>query len=306
MNIYKLENERIYAEVLPERGANLIKFVDKELNADVLRTPKDDSDFENPFFYGTPILFPPNRISGGQFEFEGRKYIFPINEPDTGCVLHGTLHETAFTVTEHNDSHIKCRYEAVNGDLYYGFPHEFALEVSYDLTSDSIVQTVEAFNNSPDNMPFALAFHTTFNVPSENARVCINAEKEYLRDVKYLPTEEVLDDSESIRKFRRGEYDPSSEKISVFFKDGGSKSTVITDGKLTVNYEVSDGYGYWMVYNGVSNDFICIEPQTWLTNCPNLSFDREESGFQIIKPSESKIYTAKIYCKNEVSECTKK
>lgn len=296
MNIRKIENERIYAEILPERGANLIKFVDKELEMDVLRTPSEESDFSTPFFYGTPMLFPPNRISDGQFEFEGRKYIFPVNEQETGCVLHGTLHETPFEVTEYDVSHIKCRYEAVNGDLYYGFPHEFAIEVSYDLTSDSVIQTVEVFNKSQENMPFALAFHTTFNVPSENARVYINVQKEYLRDKKYLPTEEVLEDSENIDKFRNGNFMPAKEKISVFFKDGGDRKAVISDGDRAVNYEVSEEYGYWMVYNGISSDFLCIEPQTWITNCPNLSFDREKSGFKIIKPGESKKYTTKLYC----------
>ena len=38
-----------------------------------------------------------------------------------------------------------------------------------------------------------------------------------------------------------------------------------------------------------SPGFICAEPQSWLTNCPNGPFPREETGFDFIVPGGSKV-----------------
>jgi len=83
------------ASVATKRGGSLIRLACPALNAESLRTPiKGMTD--NPFLYGTPLIFPPNRIAGGRFSFEGRVYELPVNEPATGCFPHGVLHETPF------------------------------------------------------------------------------------------------------------------------------------------------------------------------------------------------------------------
>ena len=64
----------------PERGGSCIRL--ERFGADVLRTPEGPQNYENGASpWGTPLLFYPNRISGGCFEFEGREYRLPINEP---------------------------------------------------------------------------------------------------------------------------------------------------------------------------------------------------------------------------------
>lgn len=45
-----------------------------------------------------------------------------------------------------------------------------------------------------------------------------------------------------------------------------------------------------MLYSSNDKDYICIEPQTWLTDCPNLEVNRNEYGFDYIEPNE--IYTS--------------
>ena len=70
-------------------GANCISLRNKKYHAALLREPPENIKLDNPYLYGMPILFPVNRIENGIFEFEGREYVFPINEPSTGCHLHG-------------------------------------------------------------------------------------------------------------------------------------------------------------------------------------------------------------------------
>lgn len=75
------------AEICPERGANLLRLACPELKTDALRTPLSIENMvqDNPYLWGIPILFPPNRISGASFTFQNRVYRWPMNEPDTGC-----------------------------------------------------------------------------------------------------------------------------------------------------------------------------------------------------------------------------
>ena len=98
------------AKINCSRGGNCISLRNVRLGAQILREPKDGT-LDNPYLYGMPVLFPVNRISGGRFTFEGRRYRFPINEQATGCHLHGLLHEMPFVVAERGENFVKCVFE---------------------------------------------------------------------------------------------------------------------------------------------------------------------------------------------------
>ena len=101
MELQRIQYGDWSAVILLGRGATCISLRNEKYGARPLREPEDyTGQWDNPYLYGMPILFPVNRISGGHFAFEGREYRFPINEPATGCHLHGTLHETAFELVE--------------------------------------------------------------------------------------------------------------------------------------------------------------------------------------------------------------
>ena len=91
------------AKIQPSRGANCLSFKHLPSRICALRTynPDEVTELDNPFLYGTPLLFPPNRIKGGKFTYDGREYSLPVNEEATGCFLHGTLHETQSEVLLH-------------------------------------------------------------------------------------------------------------------------------------------------------------------------------------------------------------
>ena len=59
---------------------------------------------------------------------------------------------------------------------------------------------------------------------------------------------------------------------------------------IRVRYAVSEGYRYWMVVGGGANGYLCVEPQTWMINCPNAPFPREESGFDFLPPGGTRRY----------------
>ena len=75
------------ALVIPEIGANLVRLCHTGLGAEILRTPAADeieTFRRRPQVFGMPLLFPPNRIADGRYEFDGRTYRFPI----TICLLY--------------------------------------------------------------------------------------------------------------------------------------------------------------------------------------------------------------------------
>ena len=89
-----IENGDWSAVIDLAHGANCIELKNKRYGASLLREPPKNGELDNPYLYGMPLLFPVNRIENGTFEFEGRRYVFPINEPSTGCHLHGEFTPT--------------------------------------------------------------------------------------------------------------------------------------------------------------------------------------------------------------------
>lgn len=290
------------AWILPERGGSCVRL--SRWGAEILRTPDSMADYEiNPYMLGTPLLFFPNRISGGCFVFEGREYSLPVNEPATGCFLHGTLHATPFEVVERGENHATLRYVATPEKPYLTFPHAFTLTLEWLLEADGLHQTVSFRNDSALNMPVALAFHTTFRLPfteegqPEAVRMALDTSLEYSRNMaNYLPDGGCTADYPDKEALAKGEYAPSAHAISRFFRMGDIKCMCLTDAAagIRATYQAFAPYDYWMVFNGGAKNLICVEPQSWLSNCPNAPFPREEQGFDFIRPGEIRTYRTRM------------
>ena len=284
------------------RGANCISLKNEHYGASILRELPESGELDNPYLYGMPILFPVNRIEGGSFEFEGRKYSFPINEPRTGCHLHGELHRMAFEIMEQRDSKIVCRYKADKGE-YLDFPHAFEIIQEYALKEDGFYHTVTVSNLSEQNMPVFIGFHTTFNTLftdnslAENIRVYADITEEYERnmEVNYLPTGVKPRFDDVSLALSNGTYNPFKGKASRHYRGNGKMSITDTDNRLRIVYENDEKYGFRLIFNGGNEGYICLEPQTCLANCQNSPFSRSEGGFDYIRANNAKTYKSNIY-----------
>lgn len=290
------------AWILKERGGSCIRLAAYGIEA--LRTPDRMEAYskENPFLFGTPFLFPPNRIENGSFQFEGRAYCFPINEPSTGCFLHGTLHETPFTTISQSETSVTLEYSAKKYE-YLGFPHGFTITLDTSLSEHGLRQRVTCHNNSLQNMPIGLGFHTTFNAlltehsKPEDMRLKLSVQEEYLRDARtFLPNGSILRKDAFLQALQRNECVPCAQPISRLYKMGTPSVMVLEDTKAhaRVVYTAGEGYHYWMVFGGGQWDYICVEPQTWLTNAPNSPFPLDDTGFDFIVPGDCRSYETTI------------
>lgn len=298
----ELNHSGYRAVILPERGGSCVDLSRWEAHA--LRTPQDAACFRHdPFLYGTPLLFFPNRISGGRFTFEDRLYTLPVNEPATGCFLHGTLHETAFEVLRQRPDYAALGFRATGRTPYLTFPHAFTLALEWALNERGLHQKVTITNDSDRNMPVALAFHTTFRLPfvpeSDPAQIRLQLDTcaEFGRNMQtYLPDGRVWQDFPNRTALETGTFLPALQKISRLFRMGQRRQMRLTDpaAGLQIHYQVSDSYGYWMVYRAENADYLCVEPQSWLSNCPNAPFDRYKHGFTWIAPGKTETYETQL------------
>jgi aldose 1-epimerase len=297
--IVKLQAGDYTALINTERGANCISLRNSKYNAVILREPNKSGVLDNPYLYDMPILYPVNRISGGSFEFEGRIYRFPINEPQTNCHLHGMMHEMEFEISEIGDSFVKCVFER----QYLDFPHRFRVEMKYSLSEYGLLHKTKITNLSSENMPNFLGFHTTFNIPflkgalAENVRLYAEIGNEIERDRNYLPTGKLLLYDDVAEKINIGEFMPLEKVISRHCKSKKGGQIELTDIKQGIKlvYENDEKFGWRLFYNGSADDYICLEPMTCMANCQNSPFDREYAGFDSIAPYSSEEYVSRIF-----------
>ncbi|MBQ3126697.1 MAG: aldose 1-epimerase [Clostridia bacterium] len=284
-----------------DHGANCISLRHIPTGATILREPPAEPD--SLFLYGLPILFPVNRISGGQFDFDGRTYTFPINEPATGCHLHGTLSQLPFVPTAMDDAAITCLFSAESGE-YLGFPHAFSIGISYALTDDELVHIVTVTNRSAERMPCLLGFHTTFNaIPFPDScpadmRVQADIAEEYARDMhNYLPNGEKPPLDALSTALAAGTLCPIGQPISRHYRAAPNGRMRLYDVRqgLSVVYAPDPALGFRLIYNGTADGYICLEPQIALANSPNAPISREEAGFAWLEPYEHRSFRSTIH-----------
>ncbi len=295
------------ADICPAMGANCIRFARNGMN--VLRTPPSLDAFKSqPNVFGMPLLFPPNRIQGGVFMFQGRVYRFPVNEPSRGHHIHGFLSSTPFPAADLTvQADGVCASFAVSFDAltpYLSFPHVFSVCLGYRLDDSGLTQTLTLMNQSTQSMPAGLGFHTAFLVPfvsdttGEEYRLFAKVGEEICLDpATILPTGETLQASVIGKALRVGTLIPAGRPLSHHFggRTGEITLTHVHTG-ATVHYIPDPFFSFLMLWNNKGQSgFVCPEPQSWQVDAPNSPLPPEKSGFHVLGPGESMRLDNKIH-----------
>ena len=290
------------AQILPEVGGELIA-----LWLDGIQVFHTVGSLEgvkaHPTSYVLPLLFPPNRIDGGHFTFAGKEYQFAINEPATGNSLHGFLHKEPWEIEalkdEEDEVTIRVFYNAEPGWAHYDvYPVTFLAEVIYTLNKDGLFQEVRVTNTGSEVMPYGLGWHTAFRItPSTVMNISVGNRVEMSERI--LPTGNLLPLSADEQKLVGEGLDPLYADMDDHFTakpfDCGFNGAVLTHKEegTRVIYQVDPFYKHWMVWNSnQEGSFVCIEPQNWRVNAPNLPIPAEESGMACIEAGETLVVKA--------------
>lgn len=295
LNLITLKNGAYEAVLAPEVGGAMISLTKNGVeamnvptNEEILRTKSTR--------FGYPLLFPPNRIDGGKFTAAGKTYQFPLNEPARGNSLHGFLHTRAWEVESVSENEAVLVFKGTpDTDFYQYLSCEFEVRRVFELTEEGLKETIVIKNTGKDTMPIGLGFHTAFKAdPTSKVRVSIGKRIEVTE--RMLPTGVVRALSEEEAAFRNEGQNPIAwnmddhytvEPIEVI----GEKfhGAVIERADATVTYEVDPFYRHWMIWNsGQDGTFICIEPQNWRINAPNLVEELgAEAGMDLLESGKT-------------------
>ncbi|MBR2311222.1 MAG: aldose 1-epimerase [Oscillospiraceae bacterium] len=249
------------AEVRPEFGMNLSSLIWQ--NTPILRAPNDTATLKNdPVLYGFPLLLPANRTKNGQFSFRNRTFSLPINEPLRHNHIHGLMFDAPFIVTEQTGNTLRAVYQN-RGERY---PFAFDMTIT-DVIQDGWHRTVEL--QALEDMPYTLAFHTTFVAPTEFS---VPIGRRFVCDENFIPTGETVN------------AEPLGQVISGFYEAVGQQAMVDS-----FSFTVSKNFDQWVLFNGGGNKgILCIEPQCGGVNGLNTAEHR------ILKAGESEIFTLEI------------
>jgi len=293
------------AWILPAMGGNVLRFWHEALGVEALRMPPDAQALRAaPAVYGIPLLFPPNRIHGGAFQFEGRAYRFPINEPSRGNFIHGFLKETPMAVTDMrgrgDTASLSLLYRATEEAPYCTFPHAFSLRLAFRLDEGGLSQSVTALNESSEAMPLGLGFHTAFYIPRARRadfRVRVPVGKEWLLDRSVIrPDGRYAENTPLHEALLCAGLPPLEMPVSNLFARARGEASVLDLKRGTaVCYRVDEGFRFWMLWNEAAQaDHFCIEPMTWTVDAPNSPLPPRESGFQSLMPGEARTFTSRL------------
>ena len=308
------------AILLPGFGSNIVRLYDIEYDLDILRTPLEqemDTFRQMPHIFGIPVLFFPNRIEGGCFEFDGREYQFEVNERASNSHIHGFAHDRPWHIVL---TKISCPDTVVVETLFAGnpcvdffgqFPHEFEIRSKFELSPKGLSHEINVTNRSSLKMPLAIGIHTTFRIPFHPMGDCdamvlkMGVEKSWeLTDV-YMNKDKLTALSDYSKKLPSEGIPPLDKPLvghytAKSFQYYGREyhGAVLEDlkNKMRVCYETGSKFEHWVLWNDDSKKgFICPEPQTCAINAPNLKVCRDQSGFTGIDPGETWSESTKIY-----------
>ncbi|RIV23131.1 aldose 1-epimerase [Alicyclobacillaceae bacterium I2511] len=269
--------------------------------------------FEQPFAYGIPVLFPPNRFQDGWFQFADRTYQLPINEPETHNHIHGFFYNQPWSVLEtgirEEHAYAILRQQVdTHHSVYKYFPHTFTLTLQYELSAAGLQQQVDVWNQDHTSMPLMLGFHTAFQVPfsphsqPEDCRIAINiGEKWELTDRKLPSGRKQKWDEMEENLARAGGVYPFAHPLDAHYNattGPGPNRAVLKDLRAEAEfvYETDPQYTTWMLWNkDAKSNFFCPEPMSCVVNAPNLNLPDTVTGLVSLAPGEHWSAVSRMY-----------
>lgn len=307
----ELKNDRYLAVVSHTTGGSVLRFRDTKNNIEIFRY-KDETTIdeinEAREIWGLPTLFLPNRFDKGVLKTSDNTYQLPVNETQFNNHLHGfvqkRVHSIDSMIADYKTARLVLSYDYDKNDEFYKFmPIDFKISYTFTLSDDGLLQEISLINKSDKMLPVSICTHTCINAPicddgkEEDMVLSVPIVKKCELNDRCLPTEKLLELNDWDKEYKNGTKMPTLQDISNDMYTACSNTldgekfygTYITDKKLKkqVCNEVSKEFKFWNIWNhnGV-NHYFCPEPMTAMINAPNLSLDREISGYKELSNGE--------------------
>jgi aldose 1-epimerase len=103
------------------------------------------------------VLIPwPNRLEDGSYEFNGRRYQLPLNEPEHHNAIHGLVRWSTWTATEREPHRVVMEH------ILYpqpGYPFLLGISIEYGLSNSGLQVRTTATNLGTQSCPYGSGAH---------------------------------------------------------------------------------------------------------------------------------------------------
>ena len=292
-----------YAAVITELGATLRKLTFRGKD---LVVPFHENQTRSNTCQGFVLAPYPNRLAGGEYEFEGERYSMPIDEHDRNTALHGFGYRYYWNLVELTESSVTLNWRVPNLN---GYPFDVTVTVTYALDDKGLKLTVTGTNNDSRNAPWGFGCHPYIAnggtahgdaVTADNSKCFLElkAATHLTVDNNLIPTGE-----EPVS----GQYDLNNNPSLaghdlddgwtdvVRDADGNTAATLTRVDGMRVSVIGDSTINAWQIFtaNGMPEDQhpagVALEPMT----C-NANAFKTGKHLVIIKPSESYTSTVRI------------
>lgn len=300
--------------IAPAIGSSVLRLRDEKLKVEIFRYKDDvtmDTINEAREIWGLPTLYLPNRFDGGVLKTSDAVYNLPVNDKDLNNHLHGFVQNRVHNVEkmfadDKNDTAVLTTYYDYNenDDFFKYFPLKFRISYTFTLSDDGLLQEIKLTSLADNKLPVSICTHTCINAPicdggnEEDMTLSVPVGQKCELNERYLPTEKLMELSDWDKEYKDGVKMPTLQDISndmytaVMNKLDGEDfyGCYVTDNKQGVRIcnEVSKEFKFWNMWNDEGNrGYFCPEPMTAMINAPNLSIDREVSGYTELSKGET-------------------
>ncbi|MEV5027500.1 aldose 1-epimerase [Paenibacillus sp. LPE1-1-1.1] len=289
------------AELLPAAGNNLYRFESK--GHPVIMPPASLRSLKNEpfeaFKYGTPILFPPNRVKQGRFSFRGRQYNLPLNEPP-GNHLHGEISSRSWEVIEqgasdHGGATVTSRFHyGLHPEMLEYFPHPLSFTVTYRLFEGRLMMDTKIRNDGEDEAPFAFGLHPYFSIPfksGEQLALKVPAASEWpvTNEAFVMGTPAVTPFSQALKEGASMTDYPRLGCSLLALEDEEADHTCrieMKDSGYAITYRFDRKFPFLVLFRPDWAEAYSLEPYTSVTDAFNLPYGHELTGARGIGAGE--------------------
>jgi aldose 1-epimerase len=285
--------------IVPGIGNNLISY--ESNGVQVILPPTNMQSFLDNFatctMYGIPILFPPNRVKNGTFQYLDKVYNLPINEPPHYHV-HGEISRKAWDVvdfgaSEERGAFLTCHFDlAVHPEIMAYFPHELDFIVTYILRERRLEMEIKIKNKGNNTAPFAFGLHPYFSVPSGGVKsgiLTVPAVKEWpvtdLALVTGMPSItdfcQRLNDGISIADYP----ELGCSLVTLGDEDRICRIDMKEEG-YCIAYQIDPNFPFVVLFKPNWSEAFSIEPYTYVTDAFNIPYSAELTGAKGIRSNE--------------------
>ncbi|OXS77559.1 aldose 1-epimerase [Domibacillus enclensis] len=283
-------NGALVMTIIPSFGSNVISLVDVKTGQELLVKPESFSALqESPILHGIPVLFPPNRIEGGTFSFEGETHEFPINEIGKHHI-HGFVYDKPWrVVTEKEESGIITIETAIQLEEPAIYQHA-VIHLTYELEGQVLRQKAVVKNEGSKPFPWGIGYHTALLFDERNAAFSLTKTNQWTLTDEAIPTGK-LEETDPFEQVNL-----QNVPLDDAFAAAASENKAVVEGEdIRLVYRTDSAFKHWVVYNGNGREgFLCPEPYTCITNAFNLDLPADVTGLRVLQPGEEDSVTAQL------------